>query len=48
MLEEKQEAARRRQAAYKNCTENYYNRGVQVKNLKVEEWVVRKNEFSHA
>ena len=48
MLEKKHEAAQLCQVAYKARTENYYNWRVQVNNLKLGEWVVRKNESSHA
>ena len=48
MLEEKYEFAQMRRALYKSHTENYYNRQVRVKNFKVGEWVLRKNESHHA
>lgn len=47
-LNEEHEAAKLCQAAYKACTKNYHNMRVQMKNFNVGEWVLRKNESSHA
>ena len=48
MLDEKREAAHPHKAAYKTRIENYHNWHVQVKNFKVGEWELRKNESGHA
>ena len=48
MLDENFEAAQVCQALYKSRTKNYYNCQVWVKNFKVGEWVIRKNDSSHA
>lgn len=48
VLDEKRQADRLRKAAYKAHKENFYNKRVRIKNFKVGEWVLRKNEASHS
>lgn len=47
ILNENWEVPQLCQAAYKAHTENFYNMRVRVRNFKVEEWVLRKNDSSH-
>lgn len=46
-LDVKHQAARLRKVAYKAHTKNLYNKQVSVKNFKIGEWVLSKNEASH-
>ena len=48
LLEEKREEAHLRQATYKSKTETYYNRRVRGRAFKVGDWVLRRNDASHA
>ena len=48
LLEEKREEAHLRQATYKSKTESYYNRRVRGRAFKVGDWVLRRNDASHA
>lgn len=46
LLEERRELAALREAKYKSQTERYYNQKVRHTNLKVGDFVLRKNEAS--
>ncbi|KAI3740511.1 hypothetical protein L2E82_30972 [Cichorium intybus] len=47
LMEEKREASLLRKAILKHKTEKYYNQRIKGRALKINDWVLRKNEVSH-